>query len=65
INGRLKVEQATVAGCAGGSFENLCAMAALLEGETVAKDYFTLSVYPSSQPVYYELINNGAAVKLM
>jgi aconitate hydratase len=65
INGRIKVEQAAVAGCAGGTFANLCEMAAILDGHPVANDYFALSVYPASQPIYFELIQNGMAAKLM
>lgn len=65
VRGRIKVEQATVAGCAGGTFENICEMGALLRGKQVSNDYFSLSIYPASQPVYYGLIKNGTAAKLM
>ncbi len=56
VNGRLKVDQGVVAGCAGGTYENLVAMAAILQNSGL--DNFPLSVYPSSQPVFLELLNN-------
>lgn len=65
INGRLHVDQAIVAGCAGGSFENIMDVAAILDSQSVGSDYLSFSVYPSSQPIYYELIKRGAIGKLM
>jgi len=65
INGRLKVEQGVVAGCSGGTFENIVAMSDILANGSVGSGYFTLSVYPASQPIYLELLKNGAAEKLM
>jgi len=65
VNGRLKVDQGIVAGCAGGSFENLMDVAAILDHQSVGSDYLSFSVYPASQPIYYQLIQNGAAAKLM
>lgn len=62
VNGRLKVDQAVVAGCAGGTYENVVAVAQILG--TKALGDFSLSVYPSSQPVFFELLNNRAIEKL-
>lgn len=62
VNGRLKVDQGVVAGCAGGTFENVVAMAAILAGKGLKT--FPLSVYPSSQPVFLELMNNKSIEKL-
>lgn len=64
-NGRLYVDQGTIAGCAGGGFENICDAADILDGRYIGNDEFSLSVYPSSQPVYMELIRNGCIEKLM
>lgn len=64
-NGRLYVEQGVIAGCAGGGFENLCDVADMLDGQSIGADVFSLSVYPASQPIFLELIKNGAAAKLM
>ncbi len=64
-NGKLYVEQGIIAGCAGGGFENICDAADILKGASIGPDEFTLSVYPASQPVFMELVKNGAAATLM
>ncbi|MCR5785479.1 MAG: hydratase [Eubacterium sp.] len=64
-DGKFRVEQGIIAGCAGGGFENICAAADILDGASIGCDEFTLSVYPASMPVYMELVKNGAAAKLM
>ncbi len=65
VKGRLKVDQGIVAGCAGGTFENIVAMAQILANKSIGYDAFPLSVYPSSQPVNLELVSNGSMEKLM
>ncbi|MBQ9989581.1 MAG: hydratase [Lachnospiraceae bacterium] len=64
-NGKLYVEQGIIAGCAGGGFENICAAADILKGKYIGADEFTLSVYPSSTPIYMELMKNGCAATLL
>jgi aconitate hydratase len=64
-NGKLYVEQGTIAGCAGGGFENICDAADILEGKYIGSDEFSLSVYPASQPIFMELVKNGSIAKLM
>ncbi len=64
-NGSFYVEQGIIAGCAGGGFENICAAADILGGQSIGSNEFTLSVYPASMPIYMELIKNGAAAKIM
>ena len=64
-NGRLYVEQGVIAGCAGGGFENICDAADILRGKYIGADEFSLSVYPSSQPVFMELVKNGRIADLM
>ncbi len=64
-NGEFYTDQAVVAGCAGGTFENITRMAGLLEGRGIGVERFRLSVYPSSQPVNAELMRTGAAAALM
>ena len=61
----IKVDQGVIAGCAGGTFDNLCAAADILSGQSTGNGEFALSAYPASQPVYIELMRNGAAAKLM
>jgi len=64
-NGKLYVDQGTIAGCAGGGFENICDATDILDGKFIGSDEFSLSVYPASQPVFMELVKNGSVAKLM
>lgn len=64
-NGRLYVDQGIIAGCAGGGFENICAAADILKGQSIGADEFTLSIYPASTPIYMELAKNGRLADLM
>ena len=64
-DGKFYVEQGIVAGCAGGGFENICAVADILDSKNIGADEFTLSVYPASMPIYMELIKNGCAARLL
>ena len=64
-NGRLKVSQGVIAGCAGGTFDNLCAVADIIDGKSIGNDEFSFSVYPASQPVFLELMRNGCLSKIM
>ncbi|SMC45325.1 hydratase [Sporomusa malonica] len=65
VNGRLKVEQGVVAGCSGGMFENVMAMADILGNKSIGNGYFSLSVYPASQPIYLDLLRHRAIEILM
>ena len=65
VDGKLYVEQGIIAGCAGGSFENICAAADILKGKSIGADAFTLSVYPASTPIYMELAKNGVLAELL
>ncbi len=64
-NGKLYVEQGVIAGCAGGGFENICDAADILRGKYIGAGEFSLSIYPSSQPVFMELVRNGVVATLM
>ncbi len=64
-NGRIYAEQALIAGCAGGGFENITDAADILRGKYIGDDKFTLSVYPASTPIYMEMIKNGVAADLL
>ncbi len=64
-DGRLFVDQAEIAGCAGGGFENISAAADILEGRDIGYGKFSLNIYPASQPVFMELVKNGTAARLM
>ena len=65
IDGKLKVDQGIIAGCAGGTFDNLCAAADIIRGRSIGNGAFTMSAYPASQPVFIELSRNGAIADLM
>ena len=58
-DGGVWVEQAVIAGCSGGIFDNLCAAADLLRGGSIGNGAFSLSVYPDSMPSYQQLMRNG------
>ncbi len=64
-DGRICVDQAVIAGCAGGTFENLCISADMLAGKAIGSDAFTMSVYPASQPIMDALLKNGKASELL
>lgn len=64
-NGEIYVDQAVIAGCAGGTFDNITAAADIMKGGSIGNGTFKMSVYPGSQPIYMELIKNGAVEKLM
>ncbi len=64
-DGQLFVDQGVIAGCSGGTFENLCAAADHLRGGNVGTGAFTLSAYPASQPVFMGLIKNSVISDLM
>ncbi len=64
-NGKLAAQQAIVAGCAGGGFENLMYVANAVKGHSIGCGDFDMSVYPASQPVFMELVKNGAIANIM
>lgn len=65
VDGKIKVDQGIIAGCSGGTFENICLASEIINNHSLGNDYFNLSVYPASQPIYLELIKNGTIAKLM
>lgn len=65
VDGKLQVQQGIIAGCAGGTYSNIMEAAAILKGKSCGNDEFTLSVYPSSQPVMMDLMGKGALGDLM
>ena len=64
-DGRIYVDQGIVAGCSGGTFENICAVANLIKGHSCGNGAFKLSVYPDSMPTYLELVKNGAVADIV
>ncbi|MDE5990056.1 MAG: hydratase [Clostridia bacterium] len=65
VDGKVRVEQGIIAGCAGGTYDNIYEASKILEDKAVGDGKFTLSVYPSSTPVYYDLLKKGAIANLV
>jgi len=64
IDGKILVDQAIIAGCAGGTYDNIMEAAAILDGKSVGTR-LNMSVYAGSQAVYLDLALNGALGKLV
>ncbi len=65
FDGKMHCDQGIIVGCSGGLYENIVAAANILGGKSVGNGRFAFSVYPSSQPIYLELMKNGALIDLM
>ena len=63
--GRFYADQGVIAGCSGGTYQNLVKTAEILGGRSLGSDRFWLSCYPASQPVLMELLRTGALEKLI
>ena len=61
----LHVQQGVIAGCAGGNYTNVMEAANALRGKSCGAGEFAHSVYPSSQPVFADLVKKGAVYDLM
>ena len=64
-DGRIYVEQGVVAGCSGGTYENICAVADIIRGKSCGNGEFKFSVYPDSMPTYLELVKNGTVADIV
>ena len=64
-NGRIRVDQAAIAGCAAGSFENISYVDQVARAENRGLGMFPLNIYPASQPVLTELNKDGIVNDLM
>lgn len=64
-NGEIYVDQGIIAGCSGGTYDNIVDVADIMNGKSTGNGTFTMSVYPGSQPIYMELVKNGTIEKLM
>ncbi|MDD6102762.1 MAG: hydratase [Clostridiales bacterium] len=62
---KVYASQGVIAGCSGGTFDNIDEAAAILDGKSTGNGYFSLNVYPTSVPVSLELTDNGATSKLL
>jgi len=65
VDGRFRVDQGVIAGCSGGTYQNLKRAAEILKGCAIGSDAFWLSCYPGSMPINLELTKNGYIADLM
>ena len=64
-NGKVYADQGIIAGCSGGTYDNLSEAATILKGKSIGNDYFTMSAYPQSTPVYLAITRNHIAEELL
>ncbi|MDO4749633.1 MAG: hydratase [Eubacteriales bacterium] len=65
IDGKLHIDQGSIAGCSGGMYDNIAEAAAILDGHGIGDGYFSLSIYPPSIPVQLELARRGVEATLL
>ena len=65
VDGKFMVDQGVIAGCSGGTYQNIVRAAQILDGRPIGSGEFWLSVYPTSQPVNLELTRRGYITSLM
>ena len=64
-DGKVYADQGIIAGCSGGTYDNLAEAASILKDQSVGNDYFTISAYPQSTPVYMATTRDGIATELL
>ncbi len=64
-NGKIYVNQGTIVGCSGGTYDNIAAAADIIRNQSIGNDSFSMSVYPESQPTYLGLLKDGVVEDLM
>ena len=64
-DGKVHADQGIIAGCSGGTYDNLSEAATILKGKSIGNDYFTMSAYPQSTPVYLATTRNHIAEELL
>ena len=65
VNGQFMVDQGVIAGCSGGTYQNLKRAAEILKGCSTGSGAFWLSCYPGSMPISLELTRQGYIAQLM
>ena len=64
-DGKVYADQGIIAGCSGGTYDNLSEAATILRGKSIGNGYFTMSAYPQSTPVYLATTRNHIAEELL
>ena len=65
VGGQFQTDQGVIAGCSGGTYQNLVRAAEILKGQPIGSDAFWLSCYPGSMPINLELTKQGYIASLM
>ncbi|WP_295616724.1 hydratase [uncultured Intestinimonas sp.] len=65
VDGRFHVDQGVIAGCSGGTYQNLVRAAEILGSHPIGSGEFWLSCYPGSMPAMQELTKRGYISTLM
>ena len=64
-DGKFYVDQAVIAGCSGGTYQNLMRVSEMLRGKGLGDQALWLSCYPGSMPAFLALSRNGAITDLL
>ncbi len=64
-DGKIVVSQGVIAGCAGGTYDNISLAANILKNRSVGSGAFALNVYAGSQPTNLALVRNGSIATLI
>ena len=62
-DGKIRVDQAIIAGCAGGTYDNIFEASRILKGKAIGSE-LNMSVYCGSQPIYLDLSRKGVLADL-
>ena len=65
VDGKVHADQGIIAGCSGGTYDNLAEAGAILKGKSIGNDYFTASAYPQSTPVSMAVTREGITADLL
>jgi len=65
VGGKFRIDQAIVAGCAGGTYENIAVCRDILGKTPLTNNALAFSVYPASQPIFLRLNEEGITNDLM
>ena len=64
-DGYIWTDQGEIAGCSGGTYDNIVAAADILRGKSCGNGVFSLSVYPGSMPAMSALVRDGSVMDLI
>ncbi|MFA6867170.1 MAG: hydratase [Clostridia bacterium] len=59
VDGKIIADQAIIAGCAGGTYDNLMEASTILENKSIGNK-LSMSIYPGSPTIYADLVKKGA-----